>query len=103
MALPAPHPRANEPLKQTVSAINARATAGAATRFVNVKAHQGEPLNEAADSTAAELDPCRPLSLDAGAVYYYHRDAPVEWDSQLRDHLVQVAADVNLQRIGREQ
>ena len=100
MALPAPHLRAIETDCQRHE--RARCCC-AATRFVNVKAHQGEPLNEAADSTAAELDPCRPLSLDAGAVYYYHRDAPVEWDSQLRDHLVQVAADVNLQRIGREQ
>ena len=93
-------------LKQTVRAINARAAAGAVTRLIKVKSHRGELLNEAADSmaaTAAELDPCRPLDLDPEAVYFYHKGAPVEWDSQLRDHLVQVAADVNLQRIGREQ
>ena len=50
-----------------------------------------ELLNEAADSmaaTAAELDPCRPLDLDPEAVDYCYRDAPVEWDLQLRDHLV---------------
>ena len=90
-------------LKQTVSVINARAGAGALTRIVKVKSHWGELLNEAADlmaGTAAELEPCCPLDLDPEAVYYYHRDAPVEWGSQLRDHLVQVPADVNLQWIG---
>ena len=47
-------------LKQTVRVINARAAAGAVTRFVKVKSHRGELLIEAADSmaaTAAELDP----------------------------------------------
>ena len=60
----------------------ARSAAGVVTRFVKVKSHRGELLNEVADSmaaTAAELDPCRPLDLNPEAVYY-HKDAPVEWD-----------------------
>ena len=66
-----------------MSVINTGAAAGAATRFVKVKLHRCELLNWAADcieAKAAELDPCRPLDLDPEAVYYYHRDAPVEWD-----------------------
>ena len=61
-------------LTHVVSLINRRAAAGVIMRFVKVKAHRAEPLNEAADamaSAAAELDPSLPLDLDQGAVYFY--------------------------------
>ena len=87
------------PLRQllvhTVLLINARAEAGSVTRFIKVKSHRGEPLNEAADilaAAAAELDPSRPLDPDPEAVYFMLNDSQVEWCLQLRNHLVQVAA-----------
>ena len=46
-------------LTHVVSLINRRAAAGVITRFVKVKVHRTEPLNEAADamaSAASELD-----------------------------------------------
>ena len=52
--------------------INRRAAAAATTRFVKVKAHRAEPLNETADalvSTAAELGPSQPLDLDGSKVW----------------------------------
>ena len=58
--------------------INGRAASNVATRFVKVKSHRAEPLNEAADtlaSVAAELDPSRPLDLDPEAVYFYLKGA----------------------------
>ena len=71
------------------------AEAGNVTRFIKVKSHRGEPLNEAADilaAAAAELDPSRPLDPDPEAVYFMLNDSQVEWCLQLRNHLVQVAA-----------
>ena len=82
-------------LTYVVSRINRRAAAGVLTRFVKVKAHRGEPLNEAADtlaSEAAELDPSLPLDLDPEAVYFYYHNTLVGWDPRLRDYLTQVAA-----------
>ena len=79
--------------------------AGVITRFVKVKAHRAEPLNEAADamaSAAAELDPSRPLDLDPEAVYFYRESTLVGWDSLLRDHLTQVAARQGVTLIGKE-
>ena len=96
------------PLRQllvhTVRLINARAEAGSVTRFIKVKSHRGEPLNEAADTlaaAAAELDPSRPLNLDPEAVYLALNGFQVEWDPQLRNQLVQVAATRGLALIGR--
>ncbi len=60
------------------------------TRLVKVKAHCGEPLNEAADalaSAAAETD-AGPMTgemhLNQGAVHFYLAGpvAPVEWDTR---------------------
>ena len=92
-------------LTHVVSLINRRAAAGVITRFVKVKAHRAEPLNEAADamaSAAAELDPSRPLDLDPEAVYFYRESTLVGWDSRLRDHLTQVAARQGVALIGKE-
>ena len=82
-------------LIHVVQRLNRRAAAGHVTRLIKVKSHRAEPLNVAADalaSAAAELDPSRPLDLDPEAVYFYYRDALVEWDARLKAHLVQVAA-----------
>jgi hypothetical protein len=84
--------------------INGRAASDVITRFVKVKSHRAEPLNEAADtlaSDAAELDPSRPLDLDPEAVYFYLKGVPVEWDARLREHLTQVAASQSMALIGK--
>jgi ribonuclease HI len=82
-----------------VMLLNRRHAAGVVTRFVKVKAHCGEPLNEAADalaSAAAAADdsplPSR-LHLATNSVHFYINGAPVEWGARLRDYLTQVAAD----------
>ena len=54
-------------LQHTAQLINRRAERGRITRFIKVKAHSGEPLNEAADALAvdaAEIDPARAVELD---------------------------------------
>ncbi len=57
------------------------------TRFIKVKAHSGEPLNEAADAIAsatAEADDnpmAGELYLEQDAVHFYIHDCPVEWDT----------------------
>ena len=59
-----------------------RARKRAVTRFIKVKSHRGEPLNEAADTlaaAAAELDPSRPLDLDPEAIYFTLHGSQVEW------------------------
>ena len=70
---------------------------GVMTRFikVKVKAHSGEPLNEAANAlagAAAEMDPTRPADVDPEGVYFYYRETLVVWSARLRQHLTQVAA-----------
>ena len=75
--------------------INRRRARGVMTRFVKVKAHSGEPLNEAADAlagAAAEMDPSRPADVDPEGVYFYYRETLVVWSARLRQHLTQVAA-----------
>ncbi len=73
--------------------LNCQFTAGVVTRFIKVKAHFGELLNEAADalaSAAAEADDspmADALHLDPGAVHFYIRDCPVGWGSQVRKNL----------------
>jgi ribonuclease HI len=50
-------------LLHVVTLLNKRAAAGRITRFIKVRAHRGEPLNEAADAlaaAAADLEPGRP-------------------------------------------
>ena len=70
-------------LLHVVTLLNRRAAAGRITRFIKVRAHRGEPLNEAADvlaAAAADLDPGRPLAmdLDPEAVHFMYREAWVE-------------------------
>jgi hypothetical protein len=81
--------------------------AGIVTRFVKVKPHCGEPLNEAADalaSAAAAADdsplPSR-LHLATNSVHFYINGAPVEWGARLRYCVIQVAADRAAGELGR--
>jgi ribonuclease HI len=60
------HP-ARQLLVHIARLINQRAAYGVATLLVKVKAHAGDPLNEAADtlaSDAAELDPSQSQEVD---------------------------------------
>ncbi len=64
-----------------------------------VKAHCGEPLNEAADalaSAAAEADGAPmtgELHLDPWAMHFYLGHAgPVEWHLRVRNHLARESA-----------
>ena len=97
-------PRVRQLLSHVVKLINQRATAGSITRLVKVRAHRGEPLNEAADalaSAAAESAPANPVAIemDPEAVHFMWKQAWVEWDTQLREDLVQKAAELNLSSI----
>jgi len=85
-------------LLHVVKLINNRAEAGRSTRFIKVRAHRGEPLNEAADAlaaAAAESDPVRSVAmdLDPDAVHFSYKEVWVEWDARVRDELVQRAAE----------
>ena len=85
-------------LLHVVKLINKRAEAGRSTRFIKVRAHRGEPLNEVADAlaaAAAESDPARSVAmdLDPEAVYFLYKEAWVEWDARVREDLVQRAAE----------
>jgi hypothetical protein len=69
-------------LSHVVQLFNQHATAGGITRLVKVRAHRGEPLNEAADalartSAAAESDPSNPVAIefDPEAVHFMWRQA----------------------------
>ena len=93
-------------LLHVVKLINKRAAAGRTTRFIKVRAHRGEPLNEAADTmaaAAAESDPARSvvMDLDPEAVYFSFKEAWVEWDARVREELVQRAAERCVTRILR--
>ena len=97
------HP-ARQLLVHVVSLINRRAAAGVVTRLVKVKAHAGDPLNEAADalaSAAAELDPSRPQEVDPEGVYLRFKGALVPWNSRLRRELTQVVAAQWVTKSGR--
>ena len=88
------HP-ARQLLVYVARLINQRAANGVVTRLVKVKAHAGDPLNEAADtlaSAAAESDPSRSQDVDPEGVYFGYRGALVPWNSRLRRELTQVAA-----------
>ena len=85
-------------LVHVVKLINRRAETGRATRFIKVRAHRGEPLNERADwlaGEAAESDPARSVALDQDpeAVHFCLRETWVEWDTRVRDDLVQRTAE----------
>ena len=99
------HP-ARQLLQHTAQLINRRAERGRITRFIKVKAHSGEPLNEAADALAAdaaELDPARAvdLDLDPHAVHFLFKGKWVEWDASLREDLTQKAAEECVNRVTR--
>ncbi len=86
--------------------INQGAGTGCITRLVKVRAHRGEPLNpEAADalaSAAAESDPANPVAIeldDPEAVHIMWNEKWVEWDTRLRENLVQRAGGLYLSRI----
>jgi hypothetical protein len=90
-------------LLHVVTLLNRRAATGHITRFIKVRAHRGEPLNEAADvlaAAAADLDPGCPaaMNLDPKAVHFMYREAWVEWDAKVREDLVQRAAELCLNR-----
>jgi ribonuclease HI len=79
-------------LLRVTKLINTRAESGRATRFIKVRAHRVEPLNEEADAlaaAAAESDPARPWAMDQDpeAVYFLYREAWVEWDARVREDL----------------
>jgi hypothetical protein len=93
-------------LLHVVKLVNQRAAAGSITRLIKVRAHRGEPLNEAADalaSAAAESDSAMPagIELDLDVVHFLWKETWVEWDSRLRQDLVQRAAELYLNRILR--
>jgi len=88
------HP-ARQLLVHIARLINQRAADGVATRLVKVKAHAGDPLNEAADtlaSDAAELDPSHSQEVDPEGVHFGYKGSLVPWNSRLRRELTQVAA-----------
>ena len=71
------HP-ARQLLVHIARLINQRAADGVATRLVKVKAHAGDPLNEAADtlaSDAAELDPSQSQEVDPKGLHFGYRGA----------------------------
>ena len=59
--------------------LNARAESGSVTRFIKVKSHRGEPLNEAADTLAAAAAELNPSRLSGSQV------ESLEWGPQLRN------------------
>ncbi len=88
---------ARQLLRHTAQLVNRRAEMGRTTRFIKVKAHSGEPLNEAADvlaAAAAETDPTGEVErdLDPEAVHFLFKGKWVEWDVSLREDLTQKAA-----------
>jgi hypothetical protein len=88
------HP-ARQLLVHIAGIINQHAANGVATRLVKVKAHAGDPLNEAADtsaSDAAELDPSQSQEVDPEVVHFGYRGALVPWNRRLRQELTQIAA-----------
>jgi hypothetical protein len=94
---------ARQLLQHTAQLINRRAGLGRTTRFIKVKAHSGEPLNEAANAlaaAAAETDPAREveLDLDPRAVNFLFKGKWLEWDTSLREDLTQKAAEQCLSR-----
>ena len=82
-----------------VQLLNQRYDASIVTRFVKIKSHCCESLNEAADalaSAAAEADGSQlssALHLDPDSVHFYIRGAPAVWGAVVKNTLIQVAAD----------
>jgi hypothetical protein len=98
--------QARQLLVHVVKLLNRRVEAGRTTRFIKFRAHRGEPLNELADTLAAETaesDPARSVELDQDpdAVCFLLKETWTEWDVRLRDDLVQQAAELCVTRILR--
>ena len=91
-------------LESVVARINVRAKARVLTRVVKVPAHKAHPLNEAADAAASqaalEADIGGVLShSDSGAVRFYLSGRLTEWGTNVRQHLIQVAARQHKDRL----
>ena len=74
-------------INELVRALNQRSRAGASSLFVKIRAHKGEPLNEAADEAAdeaAEYDPPGTTVLDPGSCYFQNNGGHTEWGTCLR-------------------
>jgi hypothetical protein len=85
---------ARQLLVQVVKLTNRRGEAGLITRFIKVRAHRGEPLNELADllaGEAAKSNPARSIALDQDLeeVHFCLMGTWVEWDTRVREDLVQ--------------
>ena len=68
----------------------------ASTLFAKIRAHRGEPLNEAADTAANAAVPADPLALayDPLAVYFrYAGLGPRVWGAGLKTYLARTAAE----------
>ena len=80
-----------------VNSLNNRASAGARTLFVKVRAHTGEPMNEAADEAAdhaVESDPPGLSEHDQGRCYFTSKIAKLTctWGPRLRKVLTESLA-----------
>ena len=75
-------------MHELIAALNQRSRAGASSLFVKVRAHKGEPLNEAADEAAdeaAEYDPPDSVASDPGSCYFQTNDGhTTQWGPSLR-------------------
>ena len=81
-----------------------RAKARVLTRVVKVPAHKAHPLNEAADAAASqaalEADIGGVVShSDSGAIRFYLSGRLTEWGTNVRQHLIQVAARQHKDRL----
>ena len=84
-------------LESVVARINMRAKARVLTRVVKVPTHKAHPLNAVADAAASqaalEADIEGVVShSDSGAVHFYLSGRLTEWGTNIRKHLIQVAA-----------
>ena len=84
-----------------VISLNHRASAGARTLFVKVRAHTGEPMNEAADEAAdqaVESDPPGLSEHDQARCYFTHKitRATCTWGPRLRKVLTESLASNSL-------
>ena len=85
-------------LVHVVKLLNRRVETGHTTLFIKVREHRGKPLNDLADTLAAEAaesDPARSVALDQDpdAVYFLLKETWVEWDARLQENLVQGVAE----------
>lgn len=84
-----------------VNSLNHRASAGASTLFVKVRAHTGEPMNEAADEAAdqaVESDPPAISELDQARCYFASKitKGNYTWGPRLRKVLTESLASSSL-------